>query len=403
MQFRYLAAFAALLVVPAPQARGLHITDHYSPRNRERPKRTATTAIILHTTEGPTAGSLQKVHQNGEAHYLVDTAGRVYRIIDRDRVAYHCGRSMWNATTDMDRFTVGIEVVGYHHRDINAAQYAALKELIAQIQSVYRIPDERVLTHSMVAYGTPNRWHPKSHRGRKRCGMLFATKSVRERLGLTRGPLHDPDVRGGRLIVADAYLADVLYGDVRSQVTAKEHFTAEDRHVIARGRSAWDIARDAYNNAGTVYLFPDGSRKRGDQIQDWTKLPAGTRVAMQGETRDNLPEGVKVLGRDGATAWELAGDESRATHTVYFLPGGQIRTGDALSDAELRSLPAGTRLLVGYTNGGRITTTRSAFQIGGSRWNLSTTYYLLPDASLVDGSSIDERGIPQGTVVFLAQ
>lgn len=393
---------AILLAGVAAPACGLNIVDHYSPRNGERPTRKATTAIILHTTEGPAAGSLKKLHQNGEAHYMVDTNGRVYRIIHRDRVAYHCGRSMWDATTDMDRYTIGIEVVGYHHRDISAAQYAALKELLSQIQGIYRIPDERVLTHSMVAYGTPNRWHRASHRGRKRCAMLFATRAVRERLGLTRGPLQDPDVRDRRLVVADTYLADVLYGDARKQASAAEHFTSDDRHIISRGRSAWDIARDAYNNAGTRYIFPDGSESRGDQIRDWTKLPAGTRVALSAEPPDNPPEGVKVLGEDGSTAWEVAGSEHRAKHTLYFLPGGQVRAGDSLSDVELRSLPVGTRLLVGYTHSGRITARKSAFQICGPRWNLPTTYYQLPDGALVDGSSLDERGIPAGTLVFLA-
>ncbi len=37
-------------------------------------------------------------------------------------------------------------------------EYAALKELIGELQRIYHIPDERVLTHSMVAYGKPNRW-----------------------------------------------------------------------------------------------------------------------------------------------------------------------------------------------------------------------------------------------------
>lgn len=393
---------ACFLLSMLSHAAGLAITDHYSPRNRERPKRKGTTAIILHTTEGPTAGSLKKLHKNGEAHYLVDTKGKVYRIIHRDRVAYHCGRSMWSGKTDMDRYTVGIEVVGYHHKDINSAQYAALKELVSQLQGIYRIPDERVLTHSMVAYGKPNRWHRKSHRGRKRCGMLFATSPVREKLSLARSPAYDPDVKSGRLVVADPYLADVLYGGAGKQGMATAHFTSEDRHVISRTRSAWDIARDAYKSAATVYVFPDGSEKRGNEIRNWKKIPVGTRVMLQGERRDNVPEGVKVLGEDGPTAWDVAGHEYNAKTTIYFLPDGRVRTGDDLSDAELKSLPKGTRLLVGYVAGGRITAKKSAFDICGSRWNLASTYYGLADGALVDGSSLDERHIPKGASVFLA-
>ena len=394
------AALAAALLAPA---RALTITDHYSPRNGERPKRKATTAIILHTTEGPTTGSLRKVHTNGEAHYLVDTGGKVYRIIHRDRVAYHCGRSMWEGTTDLDRFTVGIEVVGYHHKDITAAQYTALKELLAQLQQIYRIPDERVLTHSMVAYGAPNRWHKTSHRGRKRCAMLFATPKVRARLGLTRAPSRDPDVHSGRLAVGDAFLADVLYGGASKQALAAAHFTAEDRNIISRTRSAWDIARDAYQSPETVYVFPDGSRQRGDQIRDWKKMPAGTRVLVSTESPDNPAEAVKVLGKDGATAWAVAGFEYRAPHTFYFLPDGRVLAGNALDEAALRSLPVGTRLLVGYVDGGLITPRNRAYDICGTRWNLPTTYYALPDGKLVAGSTVDERSIREGTRVFFAR
>ncbi len=394
---------AVLILGLVQQAYGLAISNRYSPRNDERPKRKSTTAIILHTTEGSATGSLNKLRKNGEAHYFVDTDGSVYRIIERDRVAYHCGRSMWEGATDLDRHTVGIEAVDYHHQEIHSAQYTALKELVAELQGIYRVPDERVLTHSMVAYGKPNRWHRHSHRGRKRCGMLFATQTVRERLGLTRGPAYDPDVKSGRLAVGDADLADVLYGGVKTQSAAAERFTSNKRKVISGTRSAWDIARTAYQSATTLYRFPDGTEKQGNQIRNWKALPAGTRVTVRGETRDNEPEGVKILGEDGYTAWETAGHEYNASTTLYFLPDGTIRAGDKMDDRALKGLPVGTRLLVGYVMSGRISARRSAFDICGMRWNLVSTYYGLADGALVDGSSLNEHAIPKGAHVFLAR
>ena len=150
-------------------ASGLEITSYYSPRNCERPPRTRTDYIILHTTEGAAKGSLRKVRKNGEAHYFVNTDGHIYRIIRKERVAFHAGRSMWRGRTNIDNSSLGIEVVGYHNKSITNAQYKALRELLQQLQSIYNIPDSRVLSHSMIAYGAPNRWHKRSHRGRKRC------------------------------------------------------------------------------------------------------------------------------------------------------------------------------------------------------------------------------------------
>ena len=65
------------LPVPAERAVALEISDRRSPRTSERPLRRSTDFIILHTTEGPKAGSLNKLRRNGEAHYLVDRSGHV--------------------------------------------------------------------------------------------------------------------------------------------------------------------------------------------------------------------------------------------------------------------------------------------------------------------------------------
>src|SRR5690606_25227781 len=143
--------------------------------------------------------------------YLVDIDGVVTRIIQRDRIAMHAGRSMWNGKTNLDNISVGIEIVGYHDKPITAAQKQALQELIRQLKAIYKIPDSKVLPHSMVAYGRPNRWHPVSHRGRKRCAMLLARDDLRREIGLHSKPAYDPDVRAGRLKVADAYLNTVLF------------------------------------------------------------------------------------------------------------------------------------------------------------------------------------------------
>ncbi|MBN2244135.1 MAG: N-acetylmuramoyl-L-alanine amidase, partial [Acidobacteria bacterium] len=172
---------AGILLAPAT-ARGVFsatapaflIKNRYSPYNRTRPHRQSTEFIILHTTEGADAGSLDVVRRGGLAHYLVSKSGVVYRIIDKMKIARHAGRSMWNGLTNIDDYSIGIEVVGYHNKDILDAQYDALRELLRQLQSLYDIPDDHVLTHSMVAYGNPNRFHRYSHRGRKTCGMIFA-------------------------------------------------------------------------------------------------------------------------------------------------------------------------------------------------------------------------------------
>ena len=193
----------------------LDISNRYrSPRNPERKARASTELIVLHTTEAPARSSLNKLCDRGEAHFCVTEEGMIYRIVDRDLEAFHAGRSMWNGKEDVDKFSVGIECVGYHNKVMPIVQLAAIRDLVKELQKMYRIPDERVVSHCHVAYGAPNKWQKRRHRGRKRCGMLFAMPSVRRVLKLKYRPGFDADTRAGRLTIGDPFLQTVLYGGV---------------------------------------------------------------------------------------------------------------------------------------------------------------------------------------------
>lgn len=397
---------------PAAGAGGLKISNRLSPLNSRRPVRPETRYIILHTTEGSETSALNEVRRYGETHYFVTPAGGVYRIIERHRIATHAGRSMWAGVTGLDHYSIGIEVVGRYDRDITNAQYEALRELLRQLQSLYRIPDENVLTHSMVAYGRPNRFHPHNHRGRKRCGMIFARADVRARLGLHAQPERDPDVDAGRLKVADAELQRYLYTPApAAEVRVAEGGSSEagpafgEAGVITPGVNAWSIARERYNRPDTLYIFPNGDRVSGDRIVDWNRIPAGTHVQFSGEEREETFEGFMEIGKDGDTVRQLAGEAWADGSTIYFFPDGLIRTGselvrNAAGRALLDSPPRGTRVLVGYTYGGYVMTRRPPVRIAGRKWNYPSTFYRLPDGRILSGDEIDDKAIPARTLVF---
>ena len=213
-----LAALALALL--STSAFAIDASNRYrSPRNPERRVRSSTELIVLHTTEAPARSSLNKVSDRGECHFCVTEDGTVYRIVDRDREAFHAGRSMWEGKEDVDKYSVGIECVGYHDKEMPVVQLRAIAALVKELQSMYGIPDHRVVCHSHVAYGAANKWHKFKHRGRKRCGMLFAMPSVRRQLGLSTRPAYDPDTKAGRLRQADAYLQKVLYGRADTMAT----------------------------------------------------------------------------------------------------------------------------------------------------------------------------------------
>lgn len=230
--------------------------------------------------------------------------------------------------------------------------------------------------------------------------MYLARDDVRRELGLTSKPRVDPDVRAGRLKVADRYLEKVLYTVI--PVSSTPEVSKKESHVIARNRSAWDIAREDYNSSSTMYEFPDGSSKRGDLITDWNRIPPGTKVilAQQDSKPTSSLERVQVIGKDGVSASEIAGASLAQDTTIYFLTDGSVKQGSDLTAAELLALPPGTGMLVGFVHGGSIRANRRAFDICGPRWNLPTTFYRLPDGEIKSGDEMNERGIPNGTLVF---
>jgi len=357
---------------------------------------------------------LQKIRKYGEAHYFVAQGGEVYRIIDKAKIATHAGRSMWKGQPNLDHQSIGIEVVGYHDQDITRAQYAALRELIRQLKALYRIADDHVLTHSMVAYGRPNRFHPNNHRGRKRCGMIFADPDVRRKLGLNSRPERDVDVENGRLKVADAELYRFMFTRARAPQVAStapapaavtEAAFPTESNLIGEGTSAWKIAREQYNDPKTLYVFPNGQHYRGDEIKDWGNLPPGTRVEVFPEENVQGFEGFLEVGKDGKDARDLAGEEYQKATTIYFFPSGLIRTGSDLkrrasTQPLLESPPAGTRILVGYVYGGHVRTRRPALTIAGAKWNYPSTFYRFPNGTIVSGDEIDDSAIPADTLVF---
>lgn len=390
----------------------LTMSNRYvSPRNAERAVRKRTQYIILHTTEAEAKSALRKLSTRGEAHYCVDRDGTVYRIVERSRVAYHCGVSMWAGQRRIDDISVGIEVIGYHDRVLTLKQYAALKELIRQLQSIYGIKDANVMPHAQVAYGRPNRWHRKSHRGRKRCGMGYATSGVRKLLGLEERWLADPDVRARRLTIGDNYLAQVLYarngesllpyklpkvGQAEAPVKVPTKNNSMREHVIRAGETAWDVARDAYNAPSTLYIFPDGRKVAGNKITDWEGLVVGTRVILSLDSEDSpiyeLPP--------GGHAKRLVGSVVFDPDTWYIRPNGSRVQGSKLNEKTLAAMPPKTQIITGYSIAGPVTSKKLPSSLCPTQWDAPDTCYLLPGKPLKEFDEVDMRKLPIGTYIF---
>lgn len=330
------------------QAAALDISYRYrSPRNPERKVRTATTLIILHTTEAPARSSLNKVSDRGECHFCVTEEGTVYAIVDRDREAFHAGRSMWCGKEDVDKYSVGIECVGYHDKPMPLVQLKAIAALVKDLQKMYALPDQAVIAHSHVAYGAPNKWQKRKHRGRKRCGMLFATKTIRKILDLKNKPLVDQDVRSGRLTVGDPELEHILYRDVDFMARFyPKAAPAAPKKLIAKAES---------------------------KPKDSSVIKTRTAVV------DKKTQAIRLIAKPNVVVKRLPDLSVQAKASPKTI-------------SELKSQ--------GYIVKGVISPTMTAAKIAGAKWNAADTYYTIRD-KVFSGKTVNPSKFEKGMSVWM--
>ncbi len=117
--------------------------------------------VILHYTGMRTAEAalarLCDPRARVSAHYLIDEAGTLYRLVDEAARAWHAGLSAWEGESDVNSRSIGIELHNPGHefgyRPFPEAQIVRLITLLRQIVSRHDIRPWHILGHSDVAPG----------------------------------------------------------------------------------------------------------------------------------------------------------------------------------------------------------------------------------------------------------
>ena len=115
--------------------------------------------LLLHYTGMLTAqAALDRLRDPAakvSAHYVVGEDGAIYRLVDEAKRAWHAGVSCWAGARDINRRSIGIEIVNPGHefgyRPFPEAQMQAVRDLARGILARHRIAPHRVLGHSDVA------------------------------------------------------------------------------------------------------------------------------------------------------------------------------------------------------------------------------------------------------------
>lgn len=120
-------------------------------------------AIVVHHTGSlsldGTIDWFKRRESEVSAHYVVGRDGRIVQMVQDENAAWHAGRSAMfpNAKppreTDVNQFSLGIELVGTNDSGFTDRQLAALYELLARLVQRYHVVSERVVGHCHIAPG----------------------------------------------------------------------------------------------------------------------------------------------------------------------------------------------------------------------------------------------------------
>jgi N-acetylmuramoyl-L-alanine amidase len=127
----------------------------------------AETALARLTDPAPVAGKYPGPWQSADvpadaplsrvsAHYVVDEAGQIYRLVPEEHRAWHAGASSWENEGDVNARSIGIEIVNGGH-DFGLPDYAdaQIESVVALLKDILarwpQLSSWRVVAHSDVA------------------------------------------------------------------------------------------------------------------------------------------------------------------------------------------------------------------------------------------------------------
>jgi len=141
----------------------MKINNYFSPNfeKRVRPKSHIKVIVIHYTGMQSERESLVRLcsHESKvSSHYLINRNGKVYKLVKEENVAWHAGVSYWQRFKNLNKYSIGIELVNKGHEfgytNFNRQQIESLIKICKKLIKRYKINKINIVGHSDIA---PNR------------------------------------------------------------------------------------------------------------------------------------------------------------------------------------------------------------------------------------------------------
>ena len=138
----------------------MKISNFYSPKfNKEKRSKNLIKIIIIHYTgmqsERESIIRLCNPKFKVSSHFLINQNGKVYRLVQDSRIAWHAGKSCWGKYKNLNKNSIGIELVNKGHRfgytNFKKKQLLSLTKICKSLIKKYKIKKKNIIGHSDIA------------------------------------------------------------------------------------------------------------------------------------------------------------------------------------------------------------------------------------------------------------
>ena len=89
------------------------------------------------------------------SHFLISQNGKVYRFVQDDQIAWHAGKSCWGEYKNLNKNSIGIELVNKGHQfgytKFKKKQLSSLIKICRILTKKYKIKKKNIVGHSDIS------------------------------------------------------------------------------------------------------------------------------------------------------------------------------------------------------------------------------------------------------------
>ena len=131
-------------------------SKNFDPRKRSKK---SIKFIILHYTgmqsERESIKRLCDPKSKVSSHFVINQKGEIYRLVQDNRIAWHAGKSCWGKYKNLNKNSIGIELVNKGHdfgyTNFKKKQLFSLIKLCKSLIKKYKIKRKNIIGHSDIA------------------------------------------------------------------------------------------------------------------------------------------------------------------------------------------------------------------------------------------------------------